>query len=160
MMTTSISRSQSAGGRGTPGRVVQDFISWIDFAPTFVEAAELDTHPQHSGRSFVDILASDQDGWSDVRRDHVFTGKERHDVGREGDLGYPVRCIRTGDYLYVRNYEPDRWPAGNPETGYTNVAKTVTSTCSSGNDRQKSCSICERTTPVCITSRTIRNTPR
>lgn len=159
-MTTSISRSQSAGGRGTPGRVVQDFISWIDFAPTFVEAAELDTHPQHSGRSFVDILASDQDGWSDVRRDHVFTGKERHDVGREGDLGYPVRCIRTGDYLYVRNYEPDRWPAGNPETGYTNVAKTVTSTCSSGNDRRKSCSICERTTPVCITSRTIRNTPR
>jgi hypothetical protein len=23
--------------------------------------------------------------------------------------------------LYVRNYEPDRWPAGNPETGYRNV---------------------------------------
>jgi hypothetical protein len=22
--------------------------------------------------------------------------------------------------LYVRNYEPDRWPVGNPETGYRN----------------------------------------
>jgi len=26
-----------------------------------------------------------------------------------------VRAIRTPEYLYVRNYEPDRWPAGNPE---------------------------------------------
>ena len=26
----------------------------------------------------------------------------------------------TRDYLYLRNYEPSRWPAGNPETGYLN----------------------------------------
>ena len=45
-------------------------------------------------------------------------GKERHDLGRPGDAGYPVRAIRTPEFLYIRNYEPDRWPTGNPETGY------------------------------------------
>ena len=31
-------------------------------------------------------------------------------------------------YFYVRNYEPDRWPAGNPETGYPNVDNGPTKT--------------------------------
>lgn len=52
--------------------------------------------------------------------DFVVMGKERHDIGREGDLGYPVRCIRNKRFLYVRNYAAERWPAGNPETGFTN----------------------------------------
>jgi N-sulfoglucosamine sulfohydrolase len=34
--------------------------------------------------------------------------------------GYPIRGIVKGDALYLRNYEPARWPAGNPETGYLN----------------------------------------
>jgi N-sulfoglucosamine sulfohydrolase len=34
---------------------------------------------------------------------------------RRGDLGYPVRAIRTREYLYIRNFRPDRWPAGDPE---------------------------------------------
>jgi N-sulfoglucosamine sulfohydrolase len=28
--------------------------------------------------------------------------------------------LRTKEFLYVRNYEPNRWPAWNPETGFTN----------------------------------------
>jgi hypothetical protein len=51
----------------------------------------------------------------------MLVGKERHDIGRPNDAGYPVRAIRTPDYLYIRNFAPDRWPAGNPETGYRNV---------------------------------------
>ncbi len=51
----------------------------------------------------------------------MYIAKERHDIGRPNDWGYPVRAVRTREFLYVRNYEPDRWPAGNPETGYTNV---------------------------------------
>ena len=35
--------------------------------------------------------------------------------------GYPVRAIRTPDYLYISNFTPDAWPAGNPQTGYRNV---------------------------------------
>ena len=34
---------------------------------------------------------------------------------RKGDLSYPVRGIRTREFLYLRNVNPDRWPAGDPE---------------------------------------------
>jgi hypothetical protein len=36
--------------------------------------------------------------------------------------------LRTPEYLYIRNYEPDRWPAGNPETGYRNCDDSPTKT--------------------------------
>jgi hypothetical protein len=25
-----------------------------------------------------------------------------------------MRAVRTADFLYIRNFEPDRWPAGDP----------------------------------------------
>ncbi len=28
---------------------------------------------------------------------------------------YPVRAIRTNDYLYIENLKPERWPAGDPD---------------------------------------------
>lgn len=56
----------------------------------------------------------------DPDRDHVLIGKERHDVGRPHDWGYPIRGIVKGDWLYIHNFEITRWPAGNPETGYLN----------------------------------------
>jgi hypothetical protein len=34
---------------------------------------------------------------------------------RAGDLGYPCRAVRTRDFLYIRNFAPERWPAGDPE---------------------------------------------
>ena len=34
---------------------------------------------------------------------------------RPEGVGYPRRAIRTHDWLYLRNYEPDRWPAGDPD---------------------------------------------
>ena len=103
------------------GRVVEDFINVRDFAPTFLEFAGLPIPDSITGTSFKGILNSPDGG--DVRPgpDEMLVGKERHDVGRPGDVGYPVRAIRTPDYLYVLNFAPDRWPAGNPETGYRNV---------------------------------------
>ena len=38
------------------------------------------------------------------------------------------RAIRTPEYLYVRNFEPDRWPVGNPETSYPNCDNSPTKT--------------------------------
>jgi hypothetical protein len=29
--------------------------------------------------------------------------------------GYPCRAIRTDDFLYIRNFVPERWPAGVPD---------------------------------------------
>ena len=71
---------------------------------------------------------SEKSGQIDPTRNRMVIGKERHDLGRPNDQGYPVRAIRTPEYLYVRNYEPDRWPAGNPETSYPNCDNGPTKT--------------------------------
>lgn len=103
-----------------PGRVVEDFVNVRDFAPTYLELAGMKPHPQMTGRSLVNILKSPRSGWIEGR-DTMLVGKERHDLGRPHDWGYPVRALRTKEYLYVHNFFPDRWPAGNPETDFGNV---------------------------------------
>lgn len=106
------------------GRKVDNLVSFIDLAPTFIELAGLRWEQtgmaDAAGRSLSDLLFPAQAGPPNPARDHVLIGKERHDVGRPHDWGYPIRGIIQGDLLYVRNYEPSRWPAGNPETGYLN----------------------------------------
>lgn len=112
-------------GKNIPaGRVVSEFINTRDFAPTFLEAAGVTAPDTITGRSFLGVLK----GASDPTRNVMLVAKERHDLGRPNDAGYPVRAIRTPEYLYVRNYEPDSWPAGNPETGYRNVDDSPTKT--------------------------------
>ena len=105
-------------------RKVSDLISFIDFAPTFLELAGVDwaTSGMSSspGKSMTDILFSEQQGQVSNTREYVLIGKERHDVGRPNDVGYPIRGIFKDNFLYLKNFEPDRWPAGNPETGYLN----------------------------------------
>jgi arylsulfatase A-like enzyme len=108
------------GAQVPGGRVIDDFINFRDLAPTFLEAAGLKPAPTMTGRSFLGLLKSRSSGIVDPSRDVMLIGKERHDLGRPNDWGYPVRAIRTREFLYVRNYEPDRWPVGNPETGYRN----------------------------------------
>ncbi len=116
-------------GRNIPaGRVVDDFINTRDFAPTFLEAAGVEKAGTMTGRSFLDVLKSPKSGTVDASRNEMLICKERHDLGRPNDWGYPVRAIRTGEFLYIRNYEPERWPVGNPETGYRNCDDSPTKT--------------------------------
>ncbi|MFP4173684.1 MAG: sulfatase [Candidatus Hydrogenedentota bacterium] len=115
-----------------PGRTVDDYVSFIDFAPTFIEAAGLEWEntgmEPSAGSSLLGILESGQDGQVEPERDGLLVGKERHDVGRPLDWGYPARGIVRDGMLYVRNFEPDRWPGGNPETGYLNCDGSPTKT--------------------------------
>ncbi|GAB4464329.1 MAG: sulfatase [Armatimonadaceae bacterium] len=119
------------GVEGT-GRVVEDFVSFIDIAPTLIEAAGLRWEQTGmapaTGRSLVSLFRTDRSGQVERERDHVLIGKERHDIGRPGDVGYPIRGIVRHDWLYLRNFETDRWPAGNPETGYLNCDGSPTKT--------------------------------
>ena len=109
------------------GRVVDDFISLADLAPTFLEAAGLKPTTQMTAKSFLDVLTSDKSRRVDPRRDHVLTGKERHVLGQQTGMGgYPMRAIRTHDFLYIRNFKPDRWPAGAPK-GYAQPVDIVVS---------------------------------
>ena len=108
-----------AGIKG--GRVVEDFVSATDFAPTFLELAGVKPHAQMVGRSLVPVLRAEKSGQIDAARNAIVVAKERHDIGRPNDWGYPVRAIRTKEFLYVRNFFPNRWPVGNPETDFGNV---------------------------------------
>ncbi len=100
--------------RVKPDRRVDDFVSLVDVAPTLLEAAGVDVPEAVTGRSLMNVLASSKSGQVDPSRDKVFTGRERHVFFREGGKGYPCRALRTDRYLYIRNVEPERWPAGPP----------------------------------------------
>ena len=93
------------------GRKVDDFVSHTDFAPTFLEAAGLKPLPEMTGKSIMDLLRSPHP----ARRDSVIAERERHTNCREGDLAYPSRALRTHDFVYIRNFRPDLWPAGDPK---------------------------------------------
>lgn len=119
-------------GIKNPGRIVDDFISFIDFAPTILELAgisqELANMQPITGSSLKDIFVSKKSGQITRERNSVLIGKERHDIGRPDDAGYPVRGLVKENYLYLKNYKPQRWPAGNPETGYLNCDGSPTKT--------------------------------
>jgi arylsulfatase A-like enzyme len=96
-------------GRIKPATQSDAFISHLDFAPTFLSAAGLGKRPQMSGTSILDLIANP------TARQEIFTERERHAFVRPNGLGYPCRAVRTRRHLYIRNFTPDRWPAGNPD---------------------------------------------
>jgi len=97
----------------TPGRVVEQFVSLTDLAPTFLELAGLAVPGSMTGSSLKEILTTQQPR---TDRSFILFGKERHCPAQEDpdSGGTPMRAIRTKDFLYIRNYRPDRWPAGTP----------------------------------------------
>lgn len=110
------------GGIRSPGRTVDDFVSFTDLAPTFLDVAGIPAADsgmaEMTGTSLRALFESDNSAAPFSQRRFLLVGKERHDAGRPNDVGYPIRGILTKRFLYLKNYEPDRWPAGNPETGY------------------------------------------
>lgn len=87
-------------------RQVQDFVSLTDLAPTILQAAGVEVPETMTGKSLLPILASKKSGQVDKRRSFVLTGVEQH------VYSHPSRAIRTKDYLYIRNFGPERWPTG------------------------------------------------
>lgn len=105
------------GDKIRSGRRLIDFVSFIDFAPTFLEAAGLKAPLEMTGRSLLPLLKTAKSGRIEKSRDHVIFGKERH-VPAQGIPemgGYPCRGLRNQRFLYIRNFVSDRWPAGVPE---------------------------------------------
>ncbi len=122
-------------GIAAPGRIEKEFVSFIDIAPTVLQLAGLSQQQSGmapiTGNSLIDMLRAEK-APAAPPRDHVLLGKERTDIGRPHDWGYPTRAIvkrdGAGDWMYVRNYQPERWPAGNPETGYLDCDGGATKT--------------------------------
>lgn len=118
-----------ADGIKHPGRAINDLVSFIDLAPTYLELAGINWDDSgmasSPGRSLTRFFGE----YSPVNeREFLLIGKERHDVGRPNDAGYPIRGIVQGAFLLIRNFKPQRWPAGDPATGYLNTDGSPTKT--------------------------------
>ena len=96
------------------GRTVSDFVSFTDFAPTFLEAAGLPVPGEMTGRSLMRILESDRAGQVEAGRDRVYTERERHTWCHPEGRSFPVRALRTRDFLFIKNFRPGLFPAGHP----------------------------------------------
>ncbi|MDR0871074.1 MAG: sulfatase [Planctomycetaceae bacterium] len=97
------------------GRTVDDFVNLMDLAPTFLEIAGLAPPDVMTGKSLLPLLKSEKSGQIDPSRDFVITGRERHVETARADLTpYPQRSFRTKDFLYIRNFHPERYPMGDP----------------------------------------------
>ncbi len=103
------------GNQVKGGRKVDDLVSLTDLAPTILEAVGLEVPSEITGNSLMSILTSEKEGIVETSRDKVFTGLERHTYCRPEGGTYPCRAIRTHDYLYIRNFAPDKWSTGGPE---------------------------------------------
>lgn len=105
------------GARVPGGRRVDDLVGFVDLSATILDAAGV-SHPSRefplAGRSIMALLTSAKQGVVEPERDAVFAGRERHSSSRYNNWTYPQRAIRTPRYLYIRNFRPDRWPAGDP----------------------------------------------
>ncbi|HYE99543.1 MAG TPA: sulfatase [Planctomycetota bacterium] len=100
--------------RAPGGRRVDDLVGFVDLTATILDAAGV----EHTtvGKSLLNVLSYDRQGTVDPSRTAVYSGRERHSSSRPENLGYPCRALRTPDFLYIRNFKPDLWPAGDPQT--------------------------------------------
>lgn len=88
----------------------ETFMSFADFAPTFLETAAIAIPQEMTGKSLWSLLNQK----TKTHRNEVFLERERHASVRPENASYPMRAIRTKDFLYIQNLAPERWPAGDP----------------------------------------------
>lgn len=123
-------------GKGiTRQKVTDELVGLIDLAPTFLELAGVKEVTPMSGKSLSNLLFIQNDKKSEPFRNHILTGRERHTHARPDNVGYPARAIRTKDFLFILNFKPERWPAGDPapensgkslEPGYHDIDNSPT----------------------------------
>jgi len=82
-------------GHIEPGTVVDDLVSTVDFAPTFLSLAGIKPPKHLQGHSFL--------GRKPKQRACIFAARDRCD-----ETADRIRCVRSRRYKYIRNYHPDR----------------------------------------------------
>jgi len=88
---------------------VKQPVDFVDLAPTMLDAAGLFPTIAMSGESLFPLMQGESDD-----RGPAFSARERHSSSRHNNRTYPIRSMRTEDYLLVWNPRPERWPAGHP----------------------------------------------
>ncbi len=82
-------------GHFEPGTVIEDLVSSVDFAPTFLSLTGIEPPKHMQGHVVL--------GPERQTRKYVIAARDRCDgtVDR-------IRCVRSQQYKYIRNYYPDR----------------------------------------------------
>jgi uncharacterized sulfatase len=96
------------------GRIVDDVVNLADIGPTLLGLTGIPVPLEMSGKNLCNILYDSGSGLIDRANDFTVTAFERHTLCRKGCLTYPMRALRTREWLIIHNLEPDRWPVGDP----------------------------------------------
>ena len=88
-----------------------ELVSLIDLAPTVLDVMSIQKPTDLPSKSLINLI----NGRPIAHRNAVFVERERHANVRKGNLGFPIRGIRTKEFLDLRNFEPNRFPAGDPQ---------------------------------------------
>jgi len=90
-------------------------VSLVDLAPTFLDAVGVPPTQPMDGESLLPVLRSVDPDAVNRMRGWVLMGRENHvDEARPRGLPYPIRAIRNEQYLFIKNFAPDRWPVAEP----------------------------------------------
>ncbi|MCB9769519.1 MAG: sulfatase [Candidatus Omnitrophica bacterium] len=109
--------------KGIPkGQTHSGFVSFVDVAPTVLDAAGVSIPKDVSGKSLLGMMTNGEASTEEGRESIVF-GKERHVPSQESPDwgGYPSRAIRTHEFLYIHNFTPERWPNGTPDYEHATI---------------------------------------
>ncbi|NJB87047.1 arylsulfatase A-like enzyme [Lewinella marina] len=109
------------------GTVRHSYVNLASLAATFLAAAGVEVP---AAMTLPSILPELSDATA-PGADHVFLERERHAQVRADSGSYAVRGIRNDSFLYLRNFFPERWPAGDPEAvrsvgAYGDVDNSIT----------------------------------
>ncbi|MGH9627954.1 MAG: sulfatase family protein, partial [Bryobacteraceae bacterium] len=80
--------------------VSEAMISFVDILPTLIDAAGGERVPAFDGRSFLPVLMGKETKHHDV----IYGAHTTR--GIINGSTYPIRCVRTRDYKYIRNLAP------------------------------------------------------
>jgi len=78
-----------------PGTVAEDLVSTVDLAPTFLAMAGIEVPQYLQGHFFVNAGKRTQP--------YIYAARDRCDETVDR-----IRCVRSKQYKYIRNYYPDR----------------------------------------------------
>ncbi|HSG69272.1 MAG TPA: sulfatase, partial [Planctomycetaceae bacterium] len=92
-----------------PGTEIRAPVDFVDFAPTILEAVGMSKSIAMTGDSLLPLIHGEPKTLGPA-----FSSRERHSSSRHDNLTYPIRSMRTDDYLLIWHARPDRWPAGDP----------------------------------------------
>ncbi len=101
------------GKKVKAGQIIAAPVSLTDIAPTFLEIANVPIPKEMTGQSLVPMIVDGK--VEEMERPFVITALERHTLARPNNWGYPIRAIHMKDFTYIHNFEPDRWPGGDPD---------------------------------------------